>query len=163
MKPQLTRWSPATCECQLIEYTDENGVNSFVTHEQALALHQSLFEQYPNSTKNPADFPQKETFICPAHTSIGETKELYDSVLNEGKMMCGLERILLGYDGDDLSLHVEKDGARSFKEGVEFKWRFEGEGRERVLKAEVVGATLTKTHKNLVLSKLQSKEKVELL
>lgn len=152
MKPKLTRWSPATCGCELIEYTDENGVTSFVSYEEAQAIHQNLYEQYPNDTKSPIDFPQKPTVVCPAHASVGESSDLYDVVLSEGKTMCGVERSLLGYDDDSVKLaDVKENGERTLKEGIEYKWSFEGEGRKRTLKVEVVGGDLTVAQKEKII------------
>lgn len=160
MKPKLNTWTPITCDCTVIEYTDENGIMRFVTHEEAVALHEQIFKDYPDSTISPKKFPQPKTDICPFHSSIGEKKELYDVMLDEGKRCMGVKRILLGDENfpavraitEKVSEVKRENGSdfKDFREGVEYKWEFEGTGKDRVLKVRVDGANLSQAEKKQI-------------
>lgn len=170
-KPQLTRWSPNTCGCEVIEYTDENGHMRGVSHEEAIELHRQIYAQYPQSTKNPDSEPQRPPYVCAAHSVIPDHGELYDTMMDEGRRMCGVHRILLGLeDQKDLGLHqtkrVKNEDVVDFKDGVEYKWEFEGTGKNRTLKVRVVGASLTKNQKDSIKASCDQKHgagRVEIL
>lgn len=93
---------------------------------------------------------------CAVHTDVPD-EELYDVLLNkENRVKNAVERVLLGHDNlKTLGLHKmtrQKDGTDvvELKDGVEYKWQFEGTGKNRVLKAEIVGAMLTKGQKDAI-------------
>jgi hypothetical protein len=159
MKPQLIRWSPTTCGCEIIEYKDENGDIKPVTLQEAQTLHRQIFQNYPNDTVDPDTNPQRPLNHCAAHVEIGDAKEIYATMMQEGKIMCGVHRILLGLESiKDLDLHEEKKVKGStemisdFKENIEYKWHFEGSGKTRKLIARVVGTNLTKSQKDAIKS-----------
>ena len=91
MKPQLMRWQPTTCKCEVIEYKDENGNISFVTEEQAEAIHRQIFKDYPDSTKHPDKHPQKPIKVCNKHSGLGKTKALYDTMIDDCKKLKDLD------------------------------------------------------------------------
>lgn len=100
---------------------------------------------------------------CAVHTDVPD-EELYDVLLNkENRVKNGLHRVLLGHDEiKTLGLHKmtrQKDGTdvAELKDGVEYKWQFEGTGKNRVLKAEIVGATLTKNQKDAIKALVEEK------
>lgn len=94
---------------------------------------------------------------CSAHQSVPD-EELYEviygnvvqGIYGENRIKNQVVRVLLGYESiKDLGLEEDKfnpDGSyagKGLKEGMEYKWYFEGEGKNRVLKWEVIGADLT--------------------
>jgi len=124
----MKTWKPDTCECHIEEVY--NGTE-IVGGGQVLNK-------------------------CQAHADVPDN-ELYDVLLNkENRVKNGFHRILLGHDNlKTLGLHKmtkQKDGTdvAELKDGVEYKWQFEGTGKNRVLKAEIVGATLTKNQKDAI-------------
>ena len=167
------RWSPKNnCGCQMIQYRDENGVVSFVAQAEAQALHQQIFNDYPQNTSNPATNPQQPTVVCPAHAGLGETPALMTALQDECKKAMTVLRVLLGMESiKDLGLEqnkVNKDGstALELKDGVEYKYSFEGKDANRTLKAEVKGATLTTKQKEDIKALCDTKfgtDKVEVL
>lgn len=134
----MKTWKPDTCECHIEEVYNGTEV---VGGGQVLNK-------------------------CQAHTDVPDD-ELYDVLLNkENRVKNGLHRVLLGHDEiKTLGLHKmtrQKDGTdvAELKDGVEYKWQFEGTGKNRVLKAEIVGATLTKNQKDAIKSLCDEKHGV---
>lgn len=170
MKPQLMRWSPKdNCGCQILQYKNDQGVISFVTQKKAQVLHQQIYDDFPESTSNPSVSPQAPTRICEAHAGLGETPELMDALQEECKKAMGVLRILLGTERiKDLGLEETKVGstAASLKDGIKYKYSFEGTGADRTLKAEVIGKTLTTKQKRNIKVLCDAKfgaDKVEVL
>ena len=123
---RTTQWSPDTCGC-IIEYSWDDSVQDH-THE----LHRVIKK-------------------CEHHASLSDS-EVWDTVNSENKgknvahgEMLAVERISDAVPG----------GARKFKEGVNFDWKFEGTGKNRVLKPSIVGADLSKVEEEVVHSKLK--------
>lgn len=80
MKPQIIRWSPNTCKCEIIEYKDENGKISLLSHEEAVKAHERLFKDYPQNTTNPSSSPQIPPVVCKHHAGL-TYKEAYDKII----------------------------------------------------------------------------------
>lgn len=152
MKPKLNRWSPVTCECNVIEYTDENGAIRFVTQAEAIEIHRQIFADFPNDTVDPDKFPQLPTYLCPAHSSIGETENIYNTLMEEGGRCMGTLRALQGLEGTNYDLYATKinlDGTSSvdIKPGVDILWQWSGTGTARTLQVSVTGQILTSIQK----------------
>jgi hypothetical protein len=126
-------WKPDTCECH-IEEVYEGG--QLVGGGQVL---------------------QK----CAAHASVPD-EELYATVLKENRAKNYAERALLGMDGVDFgfhdTVHAKGETTIAWKEGMEYKWNFEGEGKARVLKVDVLGADFDAAKKEQLATLAATKE-----
>lgn len=97
---------------------------------------------------------------CQPHASIPDDElygVLYSNVDGENKRKNQMLRILLGHeDIKDLGLEEAKvnddgsDNGIGLKKGIEYKWSFSGDGKDRVLNVEVKGANLLKAKKDEV-------------
>ena len=108
MKPGLLRWSPVTCGCDVIQYKDENGELSFVTQEEAQAIHEKIFKDYPDTTSNPSKNPQRPIKVCKHHEHLGATKELYDTMKGEGRILGDTLRTIFNDPSNQYSLSEEQ-------------------------------------------------------
>lgn len=131
---QIKSWKPDTCGCHVGEiYEGTNIVGMGAVYSK-----------------------------CPAHANVPD-EELYETIYGnvalgiygENRMKNHVERTLLGYEGlKDLGVEETKtntDGSEAgvgFKEGIKYKWHFEGEGKDRILKWELEGVELTQKQKD---------------
>ena len=114
MKPQFMRWQPTTCDCNVLEYKDENGNIRIITDmAEAQALHKEIFNNFPDTTRHPDKEPQRPNKVCSAHNILGPTKDLYD-VMNDECKRCAEVHVAFG------------------RNSCEFV--FEGVGKDRILK-----------------------------
>lgn len=100
----------------------------------------------------------KVIFKCLAHVDIDDS-DLYDILLNkENRPKNMVYRILLGYeDIKDLELDEMKDGSKTLKQGIEYKWRYKGIGADRKLLVEVKGASLSQDKKDAISALCETK------
>ena len=125
----MKTWKPDTCEC--------------------------LIEEIYNGTEIVGG--GKVLKKCSAHQLVSDNElygVLYSNPDGENKRKNQMLRILLGYESvKGLGLEEAKtnpDGSNAgigLKQGVEYLWSFGGEGKERVLKVEVKGVSLTLSQK----------------
>ncbi len=134
----MKTWKPDTCECHIEEVY--NG-NEIVGGGQVLSK-------------------------CAAHASVPDEDlygVLYSNPDGENKVKNMMHRILLGHEEvKDLGLEkVTKNNQGvdevSFKEGVEYKWSFSGEGKHRKLQVEMKGINLSKAQKTLLKESADSR------
>ena len=128
----MKTWKPDTCECEVEEIY--NGTD-IVGGGQVLKK-------------------------CPAHQTVPDNDlygVLYSNPDGENKRKNQMLRILLGYeDVKGLSLEEMKrnqdgsDGGLGLKQGIDYKWSFEGSGKDRTLKVEVKGANLSTLQKTAI-------------
>ena len=128
----MKTWKPDTCECEVEEIY--NGTE-IVNGGQVLSK-------------------------CIAHQSVSDTElygVLYANPDGENKRKNQMLRVLLGYESvKGLGLEETKknqdgsDAGLGLKEGIEYKWNFEGSGKDRVLQVEIKGANLTKAQKDAI-------------
>lgn len=167
MKPRIQRWRPTTCDCEVLEYIDENGDISFVTESEAQTRHQSIFNQYPNDTVSPSKQPQKPIKVCQHHTVLGATGSLYDTMNDECKRVAGVTRLLLGIDSNVATKAISdrvaelkqegEDASLKFKPGIDCRFSFEGSGNNRKLVAELVGDSISTNEKSALNNFLKGK------
>lgn len=151
MNIQHQNWTPDTCECTLEEEYDKDNINAVMTCSRVIKK-------------------------CVAHQDILDSElygVLYANPDGENKRKNQLHRILLGYESvKGLGLEETKinpDGSNAglgFKNGIEYSWSFEGTGKDRVLKAEIKGASLNAAQKNAIKALANTKfgiGKVEIL
>ena len=154
MKPQFMRWGPDTCECNILTYKDENGDVRIITDmAEADALHREIFKNFPDTTSNPNNNPQRPTKVCESHSGLGVSTELYDVVLNkENRVKNMIFRILLGHEEiTDLGLEeINESGGRVLKKGLKYQWSFVGSGNSRKIRFSVNGLVLTQDQKNSI-------------
>lgn len=100
------------------------------------------------------------TYRCIAHKDIADIVELY-GVLHknsdgENRVKNLVEKKLIEDLDLGLSEDIEQDGKaiRKFKEGITYNWRFEGTGKDRVLKVSIGGANLQKKVKDDLHAKI---------
>ena len=126
----MKTWQPDTCKCVVEEIYPENPGDP-ITGGQVL-------------------------FKCEAHADVPDEElygVLYANPDGENKRKNLMHRALLGHDTvKGLGLEQRKqrpDGTEvtELKDGVEFDWSFEGQGKNRVLKVNVKGANLTSPQK----------------
>lgn len=86
---------------------------------------------------------------CTVHQSVLD-EELYDTIRSENTRKNQTFRVLLGLEGVDLGISETKKEGLALKEGIEYKWGFTGEGKDRVLTVEVPGANLVKEGKDSI-------------
>ena len=155
MKPTIYRWRPTTCNCEIYEYKDENGVFSYITPEEAEQFLVQIYNQYPETTKKPEQWnkQKKPTKRCPEHASLLNDSQLGNVMIDEDRRKSGVLRALLGHEGFSLNLHDTKTNADGtsyidFKNGISVSWQWTGLGTERILQMGVTGANLTTNQKN---------------
>lgn len=121
----MKTWKPDTCECLIEEiYNGKDIVGGGQVLEKCLA-HQNV--------------PDNELYGV-----------LYSNPDGENKRKNQVFRILLGYESvKGLGLEEAKtdpegnDVGLGLKKGIEYNWSFEGTGKNRVLKVDVKGASLS--------------------
>jgi len=122
-------WKPDTCECH-------------------------VEEQYDNSIENAEMTCSKVLKKCSAHIAVADADlfgVLYSNPDGENKRKNLVHKYLLETDSLGLAEDVvQKDGStiRTLKAGVKYDWSFSGTGKDRVLNAEIKGATLAVGQKN---------------
>lgn len=103
---------------------------------------------------------------CLSHSSVADESlygVIYSNADGENKRKNKMLRILLGHEEvKDIGLSevkIKEDGSSSkqLKDGIEYKWSFSGEGAERVLNVEVVGAVIDPSKKSEILSSCEQK------
>jgi hypothetical protein len=154
MKPTIYRWQPTTCDCEIYEYMDENGVFSYLSPEEAEAKVAEIYALHPTTTTNPNIWKasKKQTNRCPAHASILGDSELGLIMRDEDSRKSGVLRAMLGMEGFSLNLHTNKTGSDGkthvdFKDGVLMNAEYTGSGKTRVLAISVTGSNLTSNQK----------------
>ena len=114
---------------------------------------------------------------CLAHTIVPDTDlygVLYSNPDGENKRKNQIHRALLGYDGDIGGLNLSEpktnpdgsDGGLGLKTGIEYLWSFIGTGKDRVIRVELKGITLSPPQKTALRNFCNSKfgtGKVEIL
>ena len=113
---------------------------------------------------------------CQAHESVPDNDlygVLYSNIDGENKRKNQMLRILLGHEEiKDLGLEelkINSDGSSAglgLKQGIEYKWSFEGTGANRILKVEVKGANLLKQQKDAISALSETKfgtNKIEII
>lgn len=99
---------------------------------------------------------------CAAHSSVDDADlygVLYSNPDGENKRKNQIHRILLGLESvKGLGLEEQKlnpDGSSAgvgLKNGIEYKWSFQGTGRNRTMRVEVRGAPLSILQKTSIAS-----------
>jgi hypothetical protein len=97
---------------------------------------------------------------CEDHSTISDAElygVLYANPDGENKRKNQMLRILLGLEDvkglglEDVRKNADgSDAGLGLKQGVEYRWSFEGTGKNRVLKVEVKGANLLKLQKDAI-------------
>jgi hypothetical protein len=96
---------------------------------------------------------------CTAHTAVADNElygVLYANPDGENKRKNEIYRILIGEGGvEGLGLEetvTDERGqqSRRLKPGVEYSWSYQNTGKNRVLRVEIRGATLTTAQKNAI-------------
>ena len=133
----MKTWKPDTCECMVEEIYDGSNI---VGGGQVL-----------HKCEAHRDVPDDELY------GVLYSTDLTQPPTGENARKNMVLRILLGHEEiKGLGLEETKtnpDGSEAglgLKAGVEYGWSFSGTGKDRVLRVEVKGATLTKAKKDSI-------------
>jgi len=126
MKTQY--WGPDTCKCSF---------NKDVTNTPHLFLDQDVIFN---------GFTYKN-IKCSLHQAL-TNQEAYDAVMFENTRKNRVDGLFM----DNIAALVETnpDGARVYKQGINFNWSFSGSGNNRVLTVFISGLNLTNNQKNTI-------------
>lgn len=116
-------WRPDTCQCQ-------------------------IEEQYDTEIENSSEMSQV-IFKCEAHQSVSD-EELYGVLYKNPDGENRVKNLMLKelLENPVLDLSQVKNGAKVLKDGLDYEWSFEGEGKQRKLKINVKGVDLPKKDKD---------------
>mgnify|MGYP001588855667 FL=1 len=80
-------WSPDTCECVIHQAFDDTvpGEVTYVTREEAMAIHVARRQAKPTTTLDPKKSTQPVAQACPAHAHLGETPAKHEACMEENK------------------------------------------------------------------------------
>lgn len=88
------------------------------------------------------------TRVCPAHQGIVDPREVFNACVQENTAKNLVERALL-----TLTKYTQTiSGAVVLKDGLEYRWSFDGADKGRVLHVSVTGATLSTTEKSALVA-----------
>ncbi len=131
MKPEIKLWTTDTCGCNSYKYFDENGAETFVEYEEAVALHREIYKNYPIGTLDPDKEPMPPDETCSFHANIPTAEEHFNVVLAENQSKNLMEDHLKKNLPDHVDIVMGDDGImfKQWKKGVKYDWSFD-ENRE---------------------------------